>query len=213
MKTYIDVQIASKYEDQYDFILAMKDFGDRAIGWEFLDTQSEEYASLTGESSCVLLKVGNKHSPAVAITVKENNIFYITNIVPKENGEMSMAEYNDVAKQFAVDVVKFAKTHKLKIEIKTTRECIGLSEIISGDKTRELFERYLNLFPGSYHPLDIERLDKFICATSRYSRRKVRLDLLRDWLIAEKKWSEEDASRCVSRIETGLSILKVNRRF
>jgi hypothetical protein len=213
MKTYIDVLITSRYEDPHDFILVMKGFGDHVMGWEFLAAQSEEYASLTGEPSCALLKVGNRHSPAVVITVKRDNTFYIANIVPKENGEMSMTEYNEVVKQFAVDVNKYAKTHRLKLEIKTTHEYIGLQEIIGGAKTRELFERYLNLFPTSYHPLDIERLDKFICAVSRYSRRKVRLELLRGWLIAEKKWSEEDASRCVSRIEIGLSILKVNRRF
>lgn len=213
MKTYIDVLIASRYKDPGDFILAMKDFGSHSSGWKFLAKQSKNYASSLGEPSCALLKLGNKYSPAVAITVKKGNTFYIANIVPKESGQMSMEEYNDVAKQFAIDIKEYATVHKLKLKVKTSHEYIGLPEIIRGNKTREFSERYLNLFPTSYHPLDIERLDTFICAAFRYSRGKIDLDLLRGWLIAEKKWSTENASWCISRIETGFKVLQVNKKF
>jgi hypothetical protein len=126
---------------------------------------------------------------------------------------MSMEEYNDVAKQFTVDVKKYANIHRLKLKVKTTHEYIGLPEIIRGNKTREIFERYLKLSPTSYHPLDIERLDTFICAAFRFSRGKIDLDLLRVWLINEKNWSKENASWCVSRIETGLEVLHANKKF
>lgn len=213
MKTYIDVLIDSKYEDPGDFILAMKTFGNNTNGWEFLDHQSKEYATALGEPSCALLRTENKYSPAVAITVKKNNTFYIANIVPKLIGNMSMDEYNDVAKQFFIDFKQYVTIHKLKLKIRMTHEYIDLPEIIKGTKTRELFERYLNLFPTSYHPCDIERLDIFICAVFRYSRHSLDLDLLRNWLITKKQWSEKDAFWCVTRIETGLEVLKANKKF
>lgn len=213
MKTYIDVLITSRYENPADFILAIKTFTAHTDRWEFLDEQSEKYSLMTGEPSCALLNVGNKYSPAVAITVKRNNVFFIANIVPKESGYMSMKEYNDIAKQLVTDVRKYANRHKLRFKIKTTHEDIGLPQIIRGTKTRELFERYLRISPTSYHPCDIKRLDAFICAVARYSKGKIDLDLLKDWLRSEKNWSEKDASWCTSRIKTGLDVLKVNRGF
>lgn len=200
MKTYIDVLIVWKHKDSSTFILALKEFGAQMSGWEFLEQQSKEYSSATGEPSCALLKADNTFKPAVAITIKTGSTFYIANIVPKETGRLSMTEYNEVARQFAKDIKQYAKERKLKLEVKTTHENIGLSDIIRGNKTRELFERYLNQFPLSYHPLDIERLDAFICAGFRYSKGKIDLDLLKGWVIEEKKWSEKDASWCVERI-------------
>lgn len=186
MKAYIDVLITSRYEDPQDFISAMKRFGDCTTGWGFLNEESEEYASLSGVPSCMLLKIGNKYGPAVAITVKKNDIFYIANIVPKKTGHIPMAEYNNIANQFFVDVKKYTTRYKLKLKIKKTNECIGLPEIIHGTKTRAFFEKYLKFFPTSHHPLDLERLDAFICAISRYSKGRIDLGLLKTWLITKK---------------------------
>jgi len=168
MKTYIDVLIVWKNHNSSSFIRVLEKFGAQMPGWEFLEQQSKEYSTATGEPSCALLKADNKFKPAVAITIKSGNTFFIANIVPKETGRLSMTQYNGVARQFVKDIKQYAKEHKLKLKVKTTNENIGLSDIIRGKKTRELFERYLKLFPLSYHPLDIERLDVFICASFRY---------------------------------------------
>lgn len=213
MKTYIDVLIVWKHNDPNSFIAVLEKFGAQMPSWEFLEKQSKEYSSATGEPSCALLKSDNEFKPAVAITIKSGNTFFIANIVPKKTGRLSMTQYNGIARQFIKDIKQYAKEHKLKLKVKTTNENIGLSDIIRGKKTRELFERYLNLFPLSFHPLDIERLDVFICSASRYLKGRIDLDLLKGWLIEEKKWSEKDASWCVERIRIGFSVLKANRRL
>ena len=159
MIAYIDVEIVSKYENPDEFIKAIKGFADHSSGWEFLAKQSEEYASGIGERSCMLLKLDNKYGSTVAITVKKGNVFYIANIAPKQSNQISMEEYNSVANQLATDIRAYAKSNKLLLAIKTTRESIGLPEIVTGNKTRAFFERYLNLHPRSYHFYDIERLD------------------------------------------------------
>ena len=189
--------------------MALKDFGTHTTKWEFLEKISEEYATFVMEPSCALLKVNDKLKPVVFITKKTDNTFYVANITPLE----TMAEYNSVAKQFATDLKEYARNYKQKIKVKTTQENIGLAEIISGIKTREMFEKYLNMHPTSYHPLDIKRLDTFICAVFRYSRIDIELHLLKRLLLEDKKWSEKDASWCIERIETGLSVLKVNKMF
>jgi hypothetical protein len=199
METYIEVLFTSKYKDQLDFIKVLKEFGNHSTKWEYLEDQSKVFASMTGEPSCSILWKGNKYT-TIAITIKRGNVFYITNIVPKESVRLSIMEY-------------YIKNYRVKATVKITKEEIGLQEIITGEKSRYLFERYLSQFPTSYHPLDIVRLDAFICNVSRFSKKQIDFDLLKSWLIEENGWSEKDASWCVERIGVGLDILKVNKKF
>lgn len=213
MKTYIEVSIVSRYEDHDNFIGALREFATSVDDWDYLDAQSEEYASVTGEPSCAILHLGNAHSPAIAITNKSGNTFYVANIVPKVSGQITMHEYNQVVGDFARDLRKYAKSVGLDLVVKTTSESIGLNGIITGTKCRGLFEQYLNLYPVSYHPLDIKRLDTFICCLSRHTKNRVDLALLKGWLLQEKGWSDKDASWCVDRIDTGIAILDVNKKY
>ena len=75
------------------------------------------------------------------------------------------------------------------------------------------FENFLNMHPLSYHPLDIERLDKFICSIPRYSRKKISLNYLSEYLRVKRNWQESDISWCINRITTGLEIIKVYKRY
>lgn len=213
MKTYIEVSIVSQYEDQNDFINALRAFGSVADGWQYLEDQSKTYGSATGEPSCVILRVADGHVPAVAMTIKSGNTFCLANIVPKVSRRMTTEEYNRVARGFAHDLREYAKNAGLRLTVKSKSPKVDLRRIISGRKCREQFERYLNLYPTSYHPLDIERLDAFICCLSRYAKKHVDLELLKGWLRQEKGWSEKDSAWCANRINVGLSVLKANRSY
>lgn len=213
MRTYVEVLIVSSYGDPAVFIDALRQFAASVEGWQYLETQSKDYATATGEPSCAILRMKSSHSPALAITRKYGSTFYVANIVPRESSGMSMQEYNQVASAFAKELRRYAKSIGLRMAVNATSGLIGLKEIISGKKCREMFERYLNLHPTSYHPMDIERLDAFICCLSRHARKSADLELLRGWLIEENNWSSKDASWCVERIDVGLSILRVNRKY
>lgn len=213
MKTYVEVLIISSYGDLAEFIDALRRFAISVEGWQYLEAQSKDYATATGEPSCAILQMKSSHCPAVAITRKCGSTFYVANIVPRESNRISMQEYNQVASEFAKELRKYAKSAGLQMAVKATSELIGLKEIISGKKCREMFEQYLNLHPTSYHPLDIERLDAFIRCLSRHARKSKDLGLLRGWLIEEKGWSPKDANWCVDRIDVGLSILRDNRKY
>ena len=213
MKTYVEVLIISSYGDVAEFIDALRQFDVRVEGWQYMEAKSKDYATATGEPSCTILQMKSSHCPAVAITRKCGSTFYVANIVPQENSQMSMQEYNQVASEFAKELRKYAKSAGLQMAVKATSGLIGLKEIISGKKCREMFEQYMNLNPTSYHPLDIERLDAFIYCLSRNTMKSKDLGLLRGWLIEENGWSPKDANLCVERIDVGLSILRVNRKY
>ena len=213
MKTYIDVFLRSQYSNYQDFIDVIRQFSNRVSDWNFLETKSEEYSSQIGKPSCVILGLKNNCQPAVTITRRRENTFYIANIAPMTDDKLSIIEYNKIAVNFVNSFKGYARKENFKITIETTSEKVELKNIITEIKSRTIFEVYLNLFPTSYHPLDIERLDRFICSLSRHAKNSVDLELLEDWLIEEKEWSKEDASWCIHRINVGLSILKSNKNY
>lgn len=186
MRTYVDVLVVSRYGDNADFIDALRQFANSVEGWQYLELQSQVYASAMGEPSCAIQKLNNSHGPAMAITKKSANTFYIANIVLRESGRISMQEYNQVASEFSGSLRTYAKSVGLRLVVKATSGLIGLKEIISGNKCRAMFERYLNLHPITYHSLDVKRLDAFICCLSRHARKPTDLELLKGWLIEEK---------------------------
>jgi hypothetical protein len=163
--------------------------------------------------SCTIQLDDVHYYPAFAITCTNNGICDIANITPLKTEQILMAEYNSLSVKFVKDLRSFMSKNKIKISVSLSKEDIGLDSIISNQKLRMLFERYLKLFPKSYHPNDIERLDMFICAASRFSRKRIDLYRLKRYLIEDLNWDYKDAEWCFDRIETGLEILKVNKRF
>lgn len=94
-----------------------------------------------------------------------------------------------------------------------------LKQIIKGKKTRQFFENYVNLLclwasSPRYikHPKDIQRLDRFICAVSRFGS-KINISELERYLIHDLAWSTENAHWVRQRIETGLEILNISKNF
>ncbi len=124
-----------------------------------------------------------------------------------------MPAYNAFAVRFFKDFRSFVRTNKIPISITVSKEYIGLDTIIPSPKVRKFFEKYLNVFPTSYHPSDIKRLDIFICAASRYCRRGINLYRLRSYLVEDLNWTAKDAEWCFNRIEIGLDILSVKKKF
>lgn len=96
-------------------------------------------------------------------------------------------------------------------------KAINLAHIIPAKKCRVFFERFLywsvwGLRSRPSHPSDIKKLDAFICAMVRY-RADVRPNEIEDYLISEHKWEPTDAAWVRDRMETGLDVLKVYRKF
>lgn len=135
--------------------------------------------------------------------------------MPRESGFIPPDIAKEYAKRFVCDFREFLKIkHCRKIKVSfAKRKKLKLEDIIPGNKTRKYFELFLNAYPLSHHPADIQRLDIFICALHRYSRKKIDLDLLHVYLFNVLKWPEEECTSCCKRINTGCEILKMNKKF
>lgn len=150
--------------------------------------------------------------PALAFAASDDLKLHLTNIVPKHVSQIFIKEYNEIATCFADSFNQYSRQQKVGVSAVTTSEELNLEAAIPGKKTRELFDRYIALYPISYHRCDIDRLDTFICAAFRYCR-NLDIDRLHRYLVEVLTWEKKDANWCCNRIETGLDILRADRRF
>jgi len=172
----------------------------------------KEYSSRSTAPSIVIHLKDPKLSSNIFFTVNKKGDVYITNVLHRKNSKLVIPEYNEIVTKFKLQFSKFVHENKVDISIRFPKSTIGLNEIITGKQTREFFENYLSSYPTSYHPLDIQRLDTFTCIQSRYSPDRLNLERLKNHLTSDLKWSEEDAEWCTSRIQTGLDVLRANRK-
>lgn len=214
MKVFREVSITSNKLDDESLIKTLDEFGAKALGWTSCPEKSAQYAKICGEPAyCVIHEFHDNPISAVHVARRSKGKFYIPNIVPLNQSELALGEYNAIASQFASDLGAYLRKCKVDVSVRLSKEDIGIAEVIPGKIPRQFFERYMSQYPRSYHPLDIQRLDKFICAFARYSRVSLGFESFERLLIEDYGWSRSDAQWCRNRVEIGINIIETYRAF
>ena len=218
MQRHRDLRISSRVLGEIEIINFVEAFALSTPGWSFPKEKSQEYATLTGVPSCCLI-----HEPtilpkvAIHLTVYEArrkaNGVYVPNIIPLDSSSLTRSEYNGITLRFARELRVRARREDIQIQVVLSKLRLELRDIIGGKVAWKLFQRYISLFPESSHPSDLARLDAFICALSRYSKRQFDLEAFELLLGEELGWSRAMASRCRTRVEIGLDVLSASREF
>ena len=190
--------------------------------WVFPPAESETYQKhIGGEGGYLVCEPGKGIKRGLvaiaAAKTKRPNTFYIANIVPRDCFQLTMGEYNAIGLAFVRDFRKWLKKSSFDGTVHCTNENKTLADIIPGEKCREHFDRYLkcSIWDSSTlpsHPSDIEKLDVFICALFRYGA-DVCTDEIERYLMADQKWKPADAAWVRRRTDTGLDVLRLDRRF
>ena len=149
----------------------------------------------------------------IALSEVKAKHIQISNITPEKNGRISTKEYNEIATLFFKLVKEWNKKNKKQLKLSISNTNPELSEIITAKIPRNAFESYLNNYPLSHHPRDISRLDKFICAVARYSRKSINWGHLGKFLAERHGWSMENVDTCLNRINIGLEVINEYKRY
>lgn len=217
MKVHIQIRIRLRIESGHSLHDILHHFTREAKGWEFPVKQSNDYQSHHGGQAgfVVCNSVDGLERAAVAVAnlnPKRPNSFSVPNIVPRDSPHLSLDQYNAIGKAFAESLQTFLRANKYIGDVSVVGPDIGLTEIVSGAKCRQLFEGWLNAPTPTSHPSDVWLLDRFTCAVFRHNA-KVNLYDLERHLAEDRKWDKKSAAWAVRRIQTGLDILTVNHRF
>lgn len=213
MNIFIEVNIRAEKGTDY-LINGLREFASQSSKWNFDELRSKKYSrNLMDTTGCILLFEDDKWSPAFAVCEERPGLCRLVSIVPKDTGEIPRQEYNSLARRFFDDIGEWSRRNKKGLRLSISKTDLELSDIISAEIPRKFFLTFLNNHPLSYHPLDIQRLDRFICAVSRYSRKTIQWEHLREYLLRKKGWPESNVDWCINRIGVGLEIIKQYKRF
>lgn len=212
----IKCTINFKELDALDISNVCRIFADSENHYTYLEDESMKCSDLTATNT-IIMRLNNS---ALFFVIQKDNLIYELFISSQE--EIKLTHYNDLICFFANKFRKFVYENNLPISVYKSRKTvnINLDKIISAPKVRKYFESYLNngtnFFDSSRmqnHPKDIERLNNFIIAAHRYSKKKINLGLLKLFLVKERKWHSSDAELLCNKVSTGLSILEANKKF
>jgi len=196
MKTVHEVRLSLSKLDKNGLQEFLRSFADHTDTYVYLEAESDMYSKAIGGPGVVVYSSKTDTTESAAISFarvpkkmsRKDRILceiasnrgevhnpdtglsklYIANVVPKDKSQLSKDEYNFIVERFVGKFRKYTKDCKLPIAIEVSRDISALKQIIRGRKCCELFQRFLQAYPTSYHPLDIARLDRFICAISKY---------------------------------------------
>lgn len=193
-----------------ELVGVIREFCSCSERYSYMPEESENYSLHIGKPACEIHAIYKEPFPLLAFA-EQNSGLYLTNIVPKTVSQIGIVEYNQFLDSFAEEFKIFVKERSGRVRVVTSSGTLILEEIISSELARTHFVYFLNNHPLSRHPLDVARLDKFICVASSYSRKPLDLDLLQRYLQEVEGWNAADAGWCIDRVRIGLDVLAFRR--
>lgn len=217
MKAHVEIYLRLDFSGGTTLHDVLRKFAEQSNGWTFPLESSLDYQNGHRSQAGFVISDSVKGLERGAVAIanldeKHPDRFRVTNIVPREFGQLSMDQYNAIGIAFAKAFQRFLKTSKTSGVVKVSNPKKELTDIIKGEKCRKLFEAWLHSPTPISHPADVERLYVFICALFRYHSDARSYEIER-YLIDDRKWKPGDARFVASEIEKGLTLLKIHQRF
>lgn len=216
MKAHVEIKIRFRRIPTGGLHEVLRQFA-QTEGWAFPKEQSEEYQRHHGRNAgfAVCLPRGELPCAAVAVANLDLNhpkTFRVPNIVPRECSSLTLDQYNAVALAFAHEFRDWLKRGSLGGSVEVVGPSRTLADIMPGEKSRKFFEAWLRTPTPVSHPSDLDALNRFICHLFRH-RGTTRIWELESYLVDDQNWKPETARWVVARIEAGLELLRVDRKF
>ncbi|WP_407579566.1 hypothetical protein [Citrobacter koseri] len=199
MQTFKDVFIKLGDKSIIDFI---SNVTDNVTAYWSRAYENEENSKYLGEIAFSFKRSGDSILPDAGLSIfqKENNIWYIPNVVPLEKGQLNYDEYNKIITDFYNSCLKPVAL-ELKIDVEITSDSITTEDIVGVEAGNLLkqFSSLANKSTGSSHPNDQERWFAFIVETCKKDKYVNASDLVR--VLCEQGWSEDSAHKLAIEYE------------
>ncbi|MCF8504173.1 MAG: hypothetical protein K9G59_04600 [Caulobacter sp.] len=140
--------------------------------------------------------------------MRRNDRYEVTNIVPRETGKLSRAQYNAILQDFVATIaIPVSERTAVRLELSAPMHTIEASLGEEGAQALRRFSGAANMSTGSSHPLDRRRWYDFIILVRDQD---VDGGTLARWLV-QLGWPEESAHDLVSEFEFGHGLLERER--
>lgn len=139
---------------------------------------------------------------------QEGEGYKVSNIVPRNVGELGITKYNAILRDFAARLAEPAsRAGGFEVELSSPYQ--SLDDWLEAEPAAALrrFSRLANKSTGAAHPMDRDRWYTFLIATHHASNR-LDTDQLVRWLVEVEHWTEEKAHELAIDYEFALGLLE-----
>ncbi|TXT25787.1 MAG: hypothetical protein FD131_4465 [Rhodocyclaceae bacterium] len=162
-----------------------------------------------GEDVIVLVRDGfDDVDESGMVLWQEGEGYRVSNIVPRNVGELGITKYNTILRDFVARIAEpAASTSGFNIELTSPHQ--SLDDWLDAEPAAALrrFSRLANKSTGAAHPMDRERWYAFLIATHHTSKR-LDTDQLVRWFVEVEYWSEDTAHELAIDYEFALGLLE-----
>ncbi len=139
---------------------------------------------------------------------QEGEGYRVSNIVPRNVGELGITKYNAILQDFVARIAEPAASSS-GFDIELTSPHQSLDDWLDAEAATALrrFSRSANKSTGAAHPMDRARWYAFLIATHHTSKR-LDTDQLVRWLVEVEHWSEDTAHELAIDYEFALGLLE-----
>ena len=146
--------------------------------------------------------------PSRLSLVRENKRLYVSNIVPLEFGQLSIAQYNRILDEFAGILSNHLSTDS-DLAINVTNDDAAITDWVSTNAV-ELLKRFsvlANMSTGSSHPNDFQRWVDFLIVVHKEDS-NLSSEFLAQWLDEELGWHSDQARELASEYGFARDVLR-----
>ena len=139
---------------------------------------------------------------------QEGEGYRVSNIVPRNVGELGITKYNAILRDFVARIAEPAASAS-GFGVELTSPYQSLDDWLDAEPAAALrrFSRAANKSTGAAHPMDRARWYAFLIATHHTSKR-LDTDQLVRWLVEVEHWSEDTAHELAIDYEFALGLLE-----
>ena len=152
---------------------------------------------------------GVAHLPTASlfITGEEPGVLHVANVCPREDGQLTFAEYNAILEDFHRRSARPA-AEATGANVELTSDRADLRHWLTETAAQKLiaYSRLANKGTGGAHPRDRARWLDFV-VTAHRDGSHIDASTLRRWLIEVEDWYHEDADRLAAEYEFGGEVL------
>lgn len=199
MKTYKDIFIDVGDKGIVDLIKNVTKIKDGLWSRSY---ENEENSKYLGEPAFCFKRENDSSLPEAGLSIflKEDNIWYIPNVVPTKSGQLSYDQYNTLLTEF-YDNYLVPASAKTDVSVRITSDTITDEEVlgVEGARLLESFSLCANKSTGSSHPCDQKRWFAFLVEVCR-SDTYVETDKL-ERILAKQGWSESLCEKLAIQFE------------
>jgi hypothetical protein len=161
-----------------------------------------------GEKGLIFKRTSDDAAAGAQLSLyPQGDDFYVSNVVPLENGQFTIPQYNTILSDFAEKLAK-PVARRFGWTVHLTGSSEGIDDWLSKEAAAALraFSIAANKSTGASHPFDERRWFDFIIAVFR-SDGSVDEDRLARWLNEVEGWDIDSARMLAGDFRNGLDLL------